>query len=95
MLNTWEERIARKLHGRITEQGIWRDRTDQEPRELNKIPEPIWDIRSRNFKGLRHVIMVDQTKMGKKVVGSKLEGRRKLGSPDRDGSKMQRMIYES
>jgi hypothetical protein len=77
MSNTWERKIVRKVYG-----PIWRDRTDKEPRELNKPPEPIWDIRSRNLEGLGHVIMVNQTKMGKKVVGSKVEGRRKLGNPD-------------
>jgi hypothetical protein len=33
---TWERKILRKVHGAVTEQGVWRIRTNQEQRELYK-----------------------------------------------------------
>jgi hypothetical protein len=51
----------------VTEQGIWRVRTNKEMTELYKISDLVVDIKRRNLEWTEHVITMDKMKVAKKI----------------------------
>jgi hypothetical protein len=45
MLDSWEKKTLMKVYESVTEQGIWRIRANQEPKELYKTPDLVADIK--------------------------------------------------
>jgi hypothetical protein len=62
----WKRKILRKVHGPVTEKGVWKIRTNQELLKLFKPLNLIADTERRNLKSLGHVIRMDQTRIPKK-----------------------------
>jgi hypothetical protein len=61
--------------GPVTEQGVWRKGSDQEP-------DLVMDIKRRKLKFLKHVIRVDQARVTTNIFENKPESKRKLGRPN-------------
>ena len=48
-LNTWEIKILRRIYGPEVEQGMWRERTNQELRELYEDLDIVADIKRADW----------------------------------------------
>jgi hypothetical protein len=62
----------REGYGAVSEQGVWRMKSNQELRELYKTPLPVADIEQRILLCLGHENRMDQT-MTKNVFKNKPE----------------------
>jgi hypothetical protein len=77
VLNTWNRRILSNVCGQITEHGIQRITTDQNPWDLYK--SYLWaGVEREVFEWLGYVNRVDGQRVSKNIVGSKQEGRRNV-----------------
>jgi hypothetical protein len=63
ILNTWKRYILRKVCGPVTEYGVWRNRSNQELRELYKTFNLVVDIKRIMLKWLGHVIGMNEAMM--------------------------------
>ena len=48
-LNTWDRKILRRIYGPEVEQGMWRERTNQELRELYEDLDIVADIKRADW----------------------------------------------
>ena len=76
-----EREISRRVHGPGVEQGMWRIRTDQEPRELYKELDIVVDVKMKRLEWTGHVVRMDEGIIVKKILESKPEGSRRRGRP--------------
>lgn len=51
MLSIWKRKIPRKVYGPVTEQEVWRIRTNQKMRELHKTPDLVAGIERGVWSG--------------------------------------------
>jgi hypothetical protein len=56
ILNMWERNILTNVHGPVAEHGVWRNRINQQLRELYKTSYLGVDIKRKKLKWLGHVI---------------------------------------
>ena len=53
-INTWERKVLRRIFGPVTDNGVWRIRTNKEP-DLYQETDLITLIRIQHIKRLGHV----------------------------------------
>jgi hypothetical protein len=73
-LNMCERKILRKVYGPVTEQWVSRIRRNEELRELDKAPDLVADIKSKQLEWLGHVIRMNQRRVVKKILKVRQKG---------------------
>jgi hypothetical protein len=67
--------------GTMTEQGIWRMRTNEELGELYKDLDVVTDIKKKRLEWIGHAIRMEQVTTVKKILENKPEGSGRKGRP--------------
>src|ERR1700744_4218215 len=84
ILLTFERKILRTIFGPVLDQNRWRRRFDHELMELDREPDIGRFIKINRLRWLRHVQGMDESRIPKKLLKTKPEGKRSAGrSKDR------------
>lgn len=78
-LMTWERKILRKIYGPKFENGCWRIRYNTELKIQYNSPDIVAEIKARRLEWLGHIIRMDDSRIPKKILNSKPEGKRNVG----------------
>jgi hypothetical protein len=75
------EENNKKDTGTVTDQGIWRMRTNEELGELYKDLDVVTDIKNKRLEWIGHAIRLEQVRTVKKIFENKSGGSGRRGRP--------------
>jgi hypothetical protein len=78
-LDTWDRKILRRTRAPVTDQGIWRIKTNQKMREQYKDLDIVADIKKKRLEWIGHDVRMDQRRTIKKIFDSKRKGSKRRG----------------
>jgi hypothetical protein len=87
---TWERKVLRKIYGATKENECWRIKMNHEIREKVKSPDIISVIKLRRLEWLWHVMIMNETRVARKILYDKPGGKGGEGDLDTDGWMMWR-----
>ncbi|KAF6198411.1 hypothetical protein GE061_008159 [Apolygus lucorum] len=82
-LRVFERKIMRRIFGPVCESGVWRIRTNNELEHLMKGEDIVRFAKARSISWLGHVNRMDESRMPRKLLNARFEGRRRRGRPRR------------
>jgi hypothetical protein len=77
----FERKIVRKINGPINEGESWRLRTNKEIEDISEGADIVKFIKSLRLRWCGHTERMNNERMPKKILTSKMEGKRKRGRP--------------
>jgi hypothetical protein len=80
-LRIFERKIVRRIHGPINEGESWRIRTSKEIEDILEGADFVKFIKSLRLRWFRHIERMNNERMPKKIMTTKMEGTRKRGIP--------------
>jgi hypothetical protein len=80
-LRIFERKILRKIYGPVLENGIWRNRYNDELNEIIKGEDIVRFIKAQRIRWLGHVERLEKSAMPKKMLEGKLFYGRRRGRP--------------
>jgi hypothetical protein len=81
MLNVFERKILRRIHGRTQDGGRWRPRWNNELYSFYKEPNIVEDIKIRRLGWAGHIIRMEEERIPKKVLNGNFLTTRSVGRP--------------
>jgi hypothetical protein len=83
-LRIFERKIVRKIYGHINEGGSWRIRTNKEIEDILEGADIVKFIKYLRLRWCGHIERMNNERMPKKIMATKMEGTRKRGRPRKD-----------
>jgi hypothetical protein len=80
-LRIFERKIVRRIYGPINEEESWRIRTNKEIEDILEGAYTVKFIKSLRKRWCGHIECMNNERMPKKIMTTKMEGTRKRGRP--------------
>jgi hypothetical protein len=81
MLNTFERKILRRIHGPTHDGGCWRPRWDNELYSLYSEPNIVEGIKIRRLEWAGRIIRMEEARIPKEVLNGNFNSTRPVGRP--------------
>jgi hypothetical protein len=78
-LKIFERKIIIKIHGTVNEEGKWRIQSNNEIKRIFEDENIVKFIKSGRIRWLGHVERIDEEKIPKRIMLSRMEGTRRQG----------------